>query len=348
MRPADRPHRTSLRRIGTGGSVMSEIGQERLLPPRQHGTSWRESEYRAIAAELRAGKGLPDIAAELGRTPSAVQAALRNFVPPEEKVRANDRAGWIRDRMAADPQWDWWAVVLDHHRHGPSALWLTEHEHIARGAWRDRTPMPVLAQRLGTAEIEVAAFLRALGLAENLAEVADRLGATPGQALAKRVNAARDHEQSANWILVVDGAAGTVKPRSAPVRRHVSVHESRAAAEAGRDRVLRWHRRTAGDSTTPVWWTIAQRGIGDSAGRTYCGVFTPRLIDSGVRADALAVGDRILIAGSDGNPQEALVESVAQRGEVVVADLGPVGDSRVHQVIEFDAGERVEVLTARE
>ncbi|GGL01141.1 hypothetical protein GCM10011588_14780 [Nocardia jinanensis] len=328
--------------------MMSEIGQERLLPPRQHGTSWRESEYRAIAAELRAGKGLPEIAAELGRTPSAVQAALRNFVPPEEKVRAGDRAGWIRDRMAAEPGWDWWSVVVDHHRHGPSALWLTEHEHLARGAWRDRTPMPVLAQRLDTAEIEVAGFLRALGLAENLAEVADRLGATPGHALAKRVNAARDQEQSANWILVVDGAAGTVKPRSAPVRRHVSVHESRAAAEADRDRVLRWHRRSAGDSSTPVWWTIAQRGVGDIAGRTYCGVFTPRLVDSGVRADALEVGDRILIAGSDGNPQEALVESVAQRGEVVVADLGPVGDSRVHQVIEFDAGERVEVLTAQE
>lgn len=325
---------------------MSEIGQERLLPPRQHGTSWRESEYRAIAADLRAGKGLPDIAAELGRTPSAVRAALRNFIPPEEKVRAGDRAGWIRDRLAAEPEWDWWAVVVDHHLYGPSALWLTEHEHIARSAWRERTPMPVLAQRLGTAEIEVAAFLRALGLAENLAEVADRLGATPGQALAKRVNAARDQDLTANWVLVVDGAAGTVQPRSAPVRRHISVHESRAAAEAGRDRVLRRHRRTAGDSADPVWWTIAQRGVGDMAGRTYCGVFSPRLIESGLRADELEVGDRIRIAGPDGRPVEALVESIGQRDEMVVADLGQVGESRVHQVIEFDAAERVEVFRA--
>ncbi|MEU1981609.1 hypothetical protein [Nocardia sp. NPDC019395] len=322
---------------------MSEFGQQ-LLPPRQHGASWRESEYRTVVAELRAGRDLPDIAAELGRTPSAVRAALRNIIPPEEKVRAGDRAGWIRDRLAAEPGWDWWAIVVDHHLHGPSALWLTEHEHTARRAWRERTPMPVLAQRLGTAEIEVAGFLRALGLAESLAEVADRLGATPGQALAKRVNAARDQDLSAGWVLVVDGAAGTVQHRSAPVRRHVSVHESRDAAEAGRDRVLRRHRRAAGAGSAPVWWTIAQRGVGDGAGRTYCGVYSPHIAQSGARADTLEIGDRIRIAGSDGKPLEAIVESIAQRGEVVLADLGPVGESRVHQVIEFDAGERVEVL----
>ncbi|WP_280402488.1 hypothetical protein [Nocardia carnea] len=327
---------------------MSEFGQQRLLPPRQHGASWRESEYRAIVAQLRAGKDLSAIAEELGRTPSAVQAALRNFVPPHEKVRASERAGWLRDRLAAEPEWDWWATVVDNHLHGPSALWLTEHEHIARRAWREHTPMPVLAQRLGTAEIEVAGFLRALGLAENLAEVADRLGATPGQALAKRVNAARDQDLTGGWVLVVDGAAGTVRHRSAPVRRHVSVHESRAAAEAGRDRVLRRHRRSAGASSTPVWWTIAQRGVGDTAGRTYCGVYHPQLARSGVRADALEIGDRIRIAGSDGKPVEAIVESIAQRGEVVVADLGPVGESRVRQMIEFDAGERVEVLAGEE
>lgn len=323
-----------------------EIKQEQLLPPRQHGASWRESEYRAIAARLRAGVELPAIAAELGRTPTAVQAVLRNFVPPGEKVRAGERASWIRDRLAAEPDWDWWSVVVEHHTHSASSLWLTEHEHLARAAWRDRTPMPVLAQRLGTAELAVAEFLRALGLAENLAEVADRLGATPGHGLAKRVRAALDQDVSASWVLVVDGAEGTVKPRSAPVKRHVSVHESRAAAEAGRDRVLRWHRRNAGDSTNPVWWTIAQRGVGDMAGRTYCGVYSPRRTDDGVRADALAVGDRIRIAGTDGSPLEVVVESVTNNDGVVVADLGPVADSRVRQVIEFDAAELVEVLPA--
>ncbi|WP_040835066.1 hypothetical protein [Nocardia brevicatena] len=326
---------------------MSAIGQERLLPPRQHGTSWRESEYRAIAADLRAGIGLDEIAAELGRTSTAVQAALRNFIPPAERVRRGERVDWIRDRLA-DPEWDWWSVVVEHHRHGSSSLWLTEHEHLARTAWRERTPMPVLAQRLGTAEIAAAGFLRALGLADSLAEVADRLGATPGQALAKRVSATRDQDTSSSWVLVVDGAEGTAKPRSAPVQRHVSIHESRAAAEARRDRVLYWHRRNAGDSTRPVWWTIAQRGLGEMTGRTYCGVYTQRAVAGGVRADALAVGDRIRVAGTDGNPLEAVVESVVHHEGAVVVDLGPVGESRVRRVIEFEAAEPVDVLSTEE
>ncbi|NEW42632.1 hypothetical protein GV794_28070 [Nocardia cyriacigeorgica] len=321
-------------------------GHDRLVPPRQHGASWRESEFRLLAARVRAGIGLREIAAELGRTPSAVQAALRNVVPPGERVRANDRAGWFQDRMAAEPEWDWWSVVVEHHQHSASVLWLTDDEHTAREAWGDRTPMPVLAQRLHTSELSVAEFLRALGLAESLAEVADRLGATPGHALAKRVRAARDQDTSASWVLVVDGAEGTVRPRSAPVKRHVSVYESRAAAEAGRDRVLRWHRRNAGDSAAPVWWTIAQRGVGDMAGRTYCGIYGPRDTEGGVRADTLMVGDHIRVASADGVVLDAVVESVEHSAGVVVVDLGPIADSRVRQVIEFDAAERVEVLTA--
>ncbi|WP_040790482.1 hypothetical protein [Nocardia paucivorans] len=326
---------------------MSAIGQERLLPPRQHGTSWRESEYRAIAAALRTGVALDEIAAELGRTPTAVEAALRNFIPPDERVRRSERVDWIRERLA-DPEWDWWSVVVDHYRNGSSSLWLTEHEHLARTAWRERTPMPVLAQRLGTAEIAAAGFLRALGLADSLAEVVERLGATPGQALAKRVSAARDQDISSSWVLVVDGAEGTAKPRSAPVRRHVSVHESRAAAEARRDRVLYWHRRTAGDSARPVWWTIAQRGLGETTGRTYCGVYTPRAGTGGVRADALAVGDRIRITDADGHPLEAMVESVTHQEGTVVVDLGPVGESRVRRVIEFEAAESVDIVPIEE
>jgi len=326
-----------------GGSEMSEFGNEQLLPPRQHGTSWRESEYRVIATRLRSGTQLPDIGAELGRTPSAVEAALRNFVPPGERVRARDRASWIQHRMSTEPGWDWWAVVVENHAYKGSSLWTTEHEHTARAAWRDRTPMPVLAQQLDTAELAVAAFLRDLGMADNLADVVDRLGATPGQGLAKRVNAARDRERFASWVLVVDGAHGTAKPRSSPTKRHVSVHESRRAAEAGRDRVLSWHRRNAADSATPVWWTIAQRAVGDLAGHTYCGVHPPRT--EGVRADTLGVGDRVRIADHDGQPWDAVVESVVYTADVVVADIASVGDSRSREVIEFDADEIVALTT---
>ncbi|MGW5309381.1 hypothetical protein ACWEQ0_05830 [Nocardia thailandica] len=194
---------------------MSDIQRGDLLPPSRHGTTWRESEYRTLADDLRAGNDLARTAAKLGRTPSAVRAALRHFVPPEEKVPGPDRERWIRQRLIAEPDWDWWACVVDAHRRTGSGLWLTRHEHSIRIGWRRRTPLPALAQELGTSELTVAEFLRGLGLVDSLEEAADRLGATPGLALAKRIAAARDASATARWILVVDGAAGTTRARNA-------------------------------------------------------------------------------------------------------------------------------------
>lgn len=320
-----------------------------LLPPRQHGATWRESEYRTLADDLRAGVDLRRTAATLGRTPSAVEAVLKNFVPPEERLRAAVRERWIRQRLIAEPEWDWWAVVHDNHANSPSSLWRTEDEHRARIGWRRKTPMPVLAQELDTSELMVAELLRSLGLAEGIADVVDRLGATPGLALAKRYRALRDEEATASWILVVDGAEGTVKPKGAPVKRQLSLHESRAAAEAERDRVLSWHDRAAEGSTGPVltvWWTIAQRSIGGVAGKTRSGVHTPPNAETGPRADSLRVGDRLRIDTPDGDVIEAIVRAVEQNsaGETVVVDLGPVAGSRVHQIIAYDPAEVVDVI----
>ncbi|MFD6453297.1 hypothetical protein ACFWF3_21180 [Nocardia sp. NPDC060220] len=170
---------------------MSDENRGDLRPPRQHGTTWRESEYRILADDLRAGADLARTAITVGRTESAVRAALRNFVPPEERVPTAERERWIRTRLVAEPEWDWWAVVIDHHRRSRSGLWFTRHEHCARIGWRRRTPMPALAQELATSELSVAELLRALGLVESIEEAADRLGATPGLALAKRVTARR-------------------------------------------------------------------------------------------------------------------------------------------------------------
>ncbi|WP_043650957.1 hypothetical protein [Nocardia thailandica] len=325
---------------------MSDIQRGDLLPPSRHGTTWRESEYRTLADDLRAGNDLARTAAKLGRTPSAVRAALRHFVPPEEKVPGPDRERWIRQRLIAEPDWDWWACVVDAHRRTGSGLWLTRHEHSIRIGWRRRTPLPALAQELGTSELTVAEFLRGLGLVDSLEEAADRLGATPGLALAKRIAAARDASATARWILVVDGAAGTTRARNALVRRHVSQHETRAAAEATRDRLLGWHARVApGTEDAPVWWTIAERGLGSAAGRTYSGTFAAPPHPRGVRADALRPGDLILLPGAGEEPERALVGTVTQAraGAPVLVDLGTVAGSRVRRVIEFEPSEQVEV-----
>ncbi|MFD6224534.1 hypothetical protein [Nocardia asteroides] len=327
---------------------MSDRNRGDLLPPSRHGTTWRESEYRVLADDLRAGADLARTADTVGRTESAVRAALRNFVPPEERVPTAERERWIRTRLVAEPEWDWWAVVVDHHRRSRSGLWFTRHEHCARIGWRRRTPMTALAQELGTSELSVAELLRALGLVESIEEAADRLGATPGLALAKRVSARRDEAVGARWILVIDGAAGTTRSRNAPVRRQVSLHETRAAAESERDRVLAWHARVGpGEPAATVWWTIAERGLGATAGHTRCGTFDPAAASGGpVRAEALAVGDVIRVAVPDGGFLQDRITAIAQAGAgaPIVVDLAPVANSRVRRVVEFAPGEVVDVV----
>ncbi|WP_336082108.1 hypothetical protein [Nocardia sp. SSK8] len=327
---------------------MSDEYRGDLLPPRQHGTTWRESEYRVLADDLRAGADLAATARTVGRTESAVRAALRNFVPPEERVPGAERESWIRARLVAEPEWDWWAVVIDHHRRTRSGLWFTRHEHCARIGWRRRTPMPALAQELGTSELTAAELLRSLGLAESIEDAAERLGATPGQALAKRVAARRDNAVGARWILVIDGAVGTTRSRNAPVRRQISLHESRVAAEAERDRVLAWHARVAAADADPaVWWTIAERGLDGTAGTTRCGTFDPAAVTGGrVRAEALTVGEVIRVPVPGGGFLQDRVTAITQRGAgaPIVVDLAPVANSRVRRVVEFAPGEVVEVV----
>ncbi|WP_446222121.1 hypothetical protein ACTWPB_20050 [Nocardia sp. IBHARD005] len=326
---------------------MSDENSGDLRPPRQHGTTWRESEYRILADDLRAGADLARTAITVGRTESAVRTALRNFVPPEERVPTAERERWIRKRLVAEPEWDWWAVVIDHHRRSHSGLWFTRHEHCARIGWRRRTPMPALAQELATSELSVAELLRALGLVESIEEAADRLGATPGLALAKRVTARRDEAIGARWILVVDGAAGTSRPRNAPVRRQLSLHETRADAEAERDRILSWHRRIGPEEPdAPVWWTIAERGLGATVGHTRCGTLDPTAVGGRLRAEALAVGDIIRVLVPDGGHLQDRITAIAHHAPTgpILVDLAPVANSRVRRVVEFAPDELVDVV----
>ncbi|TCJ97291.1 hypothetical protein [Nocardia alba] len=330
---------------------MSDENRGDLRPPRQHGTTWRESEYRILADDLRAGADLARTAITVGRTESAVRTALRNFVPPEDRVPTAERERWIRTRLVAEPEWDWWAVVVEHHRRSRSGLWFTRHEHCARIGWRRRTPMPALAQELATSELSVAELLRALGLVESIEEAADRLGATPGLALAKRVTARRDEAVGARWILVVDGAAGTTRPRNAPVRRQLSLHVTRAEAEAERDRILSWHNRIGPDETdATVWWTIAERGLGATVGHTRCGTYDATGTGGRIRAEALTVGDVIRVPVPDGGFLQDRITAITRSAASasIVVDLAPVANSRVRRVVEFAADEVVDVVRREE
>lgn len=224
--------------------------------------AWTEDDYHSLVNDLRNGLGLDTAAANLGRSVSAVTKRLGYFIPPEENVPREERELWVRDSLSRT-RWDWLAVVRDHQRHNREELWSVADTQTAVRAWAARTPIAELAAQLGTSEVSTSRLLIHLGLAENRTEVIAHLGATPGDALARREEMATDRTAGSVWVLVIDGAAGTPSPRALGFPREITIHESQAAAEAERDRVLNWHDRAKTNETDPVIWSITERSIGD-------------------------------------------------------------------------------------
>ncbi|WP_280381321.1 hypothetical protein [Nocardia wallacei] len=241
--------------------------------------AWTEDDYHALVADLRNGLALETAAANLGRSVTAVAKRLSYFIPPEENIPVEERELWVRDRLSR-PRWDWLAVVRDWQQHRREDLWSVAHTQAAAQAWAHRTPLADLARDLGTSETAATRLLLHLGLAENRGQVIDRLGATPGAALALREQMATDREACAVWILVIDGAAGTTSPHGLGFPRDITTHANQDDAEAERDRLLRWHDRASKALPTPpepVVWSITERTLGDHAiGTSLHGQHPPR------------------------------------------------------------------------
>jgi hypothetical protein len=150
--------------------------------------------------------GLPvqQIAAELLRTPGAVRAQLAQLVPDDAKIQRTTQArmDWLRRRLAANPEYDW-QTVLNSHADDPYRLWSgTENELLSDG-WDHRTALPELVAKLQISEPTIAHHLIDLGLAGDVGEIVDRLGATPGGSVEARARHLRAELAEAIYVLVV-------------------------------------------------------------------------------------------------------------------------------------------------
>ncbi|MFI5782665.1 hypothetical protein [Nocardia sp. NPDC051570] len=242
--------------------------------------AWTEDDYHSLVADLRNGLDLETAAANLGRTHTAVAKRLAYFIPPEENIPVDERERWVRDRLAR-PRWDWMTVVRDWQQHRREDLWSVADTQAATKAWATHTPLAELAQRLSTSETSTVRLLIQLGLAETRTDVINRLGATPGAALALREQMANDRTACAIWILTVDGALGTTSPHGLGFPRDVTIHGSQSDAEEERDRLLTWHDRArqapGADPATPIVWSITERSLGDhTIGTSLHGQHPPR------------------------------------------------------------------------
>lgn len=220
------------------------------------GGPWTPSEDDELVAGLRAGLTVEALAEAHGRTAGAVAGRLARMAPdPDDdetvpKARAR-RIEWLRERLAADPGYDWRAPLEA--ALGPwQRPWTDAEDALVRDAWDHRRPLAGLAAALGVEEHFAVRRLLQLGLATGIVDATDRLGCTPGSVTAARRALALDAARTHVLVLVL-AADGDI--------HHVSVHARQADADTARDRAVAALRDTG--RRIEIAWTVAERQVDD-------------------------------------------------------------------------------------
>jgi hypothetical protein len=223
--------------------------------PLRHGETWTWTDCERLLQGVFNGLSVQQIAAELLRTQGAVRAQLARLVPNDAKIQRTDQArmDWLRRRLADDPEYDW-QTVLNSHADGLYRLWGEKEEQVLSKGWDDRTALPELVAKLQISEPTIARHLIGLGLAADVGEIVDRLGATRGGSLEARARHLRAELAEAIYVRVVVRAGRPI----------VSLHHSREEAEKA-------FRESAEGSATSEsrTWVLRRKLDGRDAGQSW-------------------------------------------------------------------------------
>jgi hypothetical protein len=216
------------------------------VPANPNGDEWEYEDYAALVDGVRQGLDTATLAAQLDRSHGAVQAAIKRLTPVAEGLRGPKAVAWLRARLTEGDYpwlvavWEWAPGIV---------VWSAAEDAALTAGWAAGTPLPVLASRLGVAEVTVMRRLIRLGLAASVVEVVDWLGCSTGGAVEQR------------YRLAVGGSAATVFAAVVEVggQLRVSVHGSRDAATAAAREDLRSANADAGRWAVrrcpPGFWT---------------------------------------------------------------------------------------------
>lgn len=207
---------------------MSETDPNSSARPLRHGETWTWTDFELLLQGLVNGLSLQQIAAELQRTPSAVEAQLPRLVPEDPKTQRGTKAliGWLRRRLTESPGYDWRAV-LNSHSDDPYRVWSPAEDDVLREGWTRRAGLPDLAAELQASEPAIVRRLIELGCADDVGEVFDRLGATSGGSVEARARLLRAELAEGVYVLVVARAGRPI----------VSLHHSQKEAEEAYRRI---------------------------------------------------------------------------------------------------------------
>ncbi|MEV6071849.1 hypothetical protein AB0L82_35370 [Nocardia sp. NPDC052001] len=238
----------------------------RELPRHYH--VWDAHDYRMVVAGCLEGLSDEQIAVRAGRTVAALRDRGGYFVDP---VPGNTCAAWsrLREELTLNPEYDWEATVRRRHAAEQLPYWDEAGDALLRRTWEQsaptagpgrwlrgrgrresRTRMADLEEDLGIHEFEIAKRLRYLKLAQNIVEVAERLGARDDGVLAARARMLSDRLAVTLWLLIVTDESGGVLSCSLHPTQDAAVTAKDAAAQKFRKHPL-------------AVWTICGRSVGD-------------------------------------------------------------------------------------
>lgn len=269
---------------------------------------WTDERNAELVELVRAGVPADQVAARTNRSVSAIQLQAMKMIPTQWRVTKSSAISGLA-MLLEDPRFDWREPLRELQRRARGIYWDTAMNDRLRYGWEQARALDDLCDDLGASEIEVARQLMRLALAENMSQVAQRLGCDPVGTLAGRLRVAADRAGAAVWVLIVDnaiaGGSRTDFGGAGPRTRHVSVHADYDTADLVMAEVLLDHVASNGD-IDDVTATIAERTIGD-------GGFGLSLFQPG--ADALPRGI------DDGEPPRPALSTVVDLD--AVDDPGP-------------------------
>lgn len=172
------------------------------LAPQRHGDVWDVDDYEALCDALTAQEDDLAVASALGREVSDVQGASRFLIAPNaiDRIPAANRLPYLRG-VLLDPSYPWLENLQANHQ-GMTPPWPKGGDRALTQFWDQGDSLDFVAETLGAPEMQVALRCVRLGLAQNLAEVVETMGAGSGTVVQARANMMVERDEAAMDVYV--------------------------------------------------------------------------------------------------------------------------------------------------
>lgn len=172
------------------------------LAPQRHGDIWDVDDYEALCEALVALADDVAVAERLGREVPEVEAASRFLLPPTvlPRLPEGSRLSYLRG-VLLDPDYPWLENLQENHR-GMLPPWPKGGDRSLTQFWDQGDALDFTAETLGATEMQVALRCIRLGLAQNLAEVVETMGAGRESNVLARANMMVERDEAALDVYV--------------------------------------------------------------------------------------------------------------------------------------------------